>query len=103
MIILHLPDPVGWIALTPEALRVAQSEAAELLGVVKRDDGEVPATRSELVGAKQAARALGVEASWLMRRARLRKVPFVKAGKYVRFDVDALRAHLAKGPQATAS
>ncbi|HEX5461436.1 MAG TPA: hypothetical protein VFX20_15845 [Steroidobacteraceae bacterium] len=101
-ILLHLPEPVGWIALTPEALREAQSEAAELLGIVKNED-EAPAVRGQLVGAKQAARALGVEASWLMRQARMRKVPFVKAGKYNRFDVDALRAHLAKGPQATAS
>lgn len=99
MIILHLPEPVGWIALTPEALREAQSEAAALLGVArKRNDREVPAARRDLVSADQAARELGVEASWLMRRARMRKVPFVKAGKYVRFDVDDLHAHLARNP-----
>jgi hypothetical protein len=101
MIILHLPEPVGWIALTPEALREAQSDAAQLLGATK-NSGEAAAARRDLVSADQAARELGVEASWLMRQARMRKVPFHKVGKYSRFDVDALRAHLVRGPLATA-
>lgn len=95
--LVHLPEPVGWIALTPDALREAQERAREAIGTEPPRNGS--ATRAETrecVGAEEAARALGVEASWLMRQARMRKVPFLKVGKYNRFDVDALRAHLAR-------
>ncbi len=39
-----------------------------------------------LLNAKQAADLLGVPASWLLAQARRDKVPYVKLGKYVRFD-----------------
>src|SRR5690348_5030568 len=98
-LLVYLPEPVGWIALTPDALREARTLAIEVIG--SRAEGEPAARRSEAracVTAEEAARALGVETSWLMRQARMRKVPFLKVGKYRRFDVDALRVHLAKGP-----
>jgi excisionase family DNA binding protein len=95
--LVHLPEPVGWIALTPEALREAQLRASEVIGVGKR--GDEPSTRAqqaEYVSAEEAARALGVEPSWLLRRARMRKLPFLKVGKYCRFSVEAVSAHLTK-------
>jgi hypothetical protein len=98
-LLFHLPEPVGWIALTPDALREAQTRASEAIG--PRNVSDEPVRRSEPrehVTAQEAARALGVDASWLMRQARLRRVPFLKVGKYNRFDIDALRTHLAKGP-----
>jgi excisionase family DNA binding protein len=95
-LVLHLPEPVGWIALTPEALREAQLRARELVGVHRP---EAPAADvGGLVSAEEAARALAVDASWLLRSARRREIPFAKVGKYVRFDLKDLRAHLAKGP-----
>jgi hypothetical protein len=96
-ILLHLPEPVGWIALTPDALREAQQQAREAIGTEGAANGATPRVEArECVSAEEAARALGVEASWLLRRARMRKVPFLKVGKYCRFDVDAVRAHFAK-------
>jgi hypothetical protein len=98
-VLFYLPEPVGWIALTPEALRDAQLRARESIGLPERSEqGAKRKEPNECVSAEEAARALGVEASWLNRQARLRRVPFLKVGKYNRFDVDALRAHLAKGP-----
>jgi excisionase family DNA binding protein len=97
-IILHLPEPVGWIALTPEALREAQERAREAIGS-ETAGNKAPRTEArECVSAKEAARALGVDASWLLRRARMRKIPFLKVGKYRRFDVAEVRAHLARQP-----
>lgn len=49
-----------------------------------------------LLTAEETARVLGVDANWLLIRARRREVPFVKLGKYVRFDPQAVIAHCAK-------
>ena len=99
-LLFYLPAPIGWVALSPSELREAQERAIEVLGVPNTSD-EAPrqAEARDCVSAQEAARALGVEASWLLRRARMRRIPFLRAGKYVRFDVDALRAHLAKIPK----
>jgi hypothetical protein len=98
-VLFYLPEPVGWIALTPEALREAQLRARDSIGAGEIVEQSV--TRAEAgscVSAEEAARALGVDASWLNRQARMRKIPFFRVGKYNRFDVATLRAHLAKGP-----
>jgi excisionase family DNA binding protein len=49
---------------------------------------------SPLVDANEAAKLLGVPASWLLAQARSRKVPHHKLGHYVRFDLDELIAWL---------
>lgn len=51
-----------------------------------------PATANAdaLVDADGLAQALGVERSWVLRKARLREIPFVQVGKYVRFSVAAV-------------
>jgi len=43
---------------------------------------------SELITAKELAKRLNVQASWIYRRTRLGQeaIPHVKMGKYVRFD-----------------
>lgn len=45
-----------------------------------------------LIDAKGAAEILGVPASWVLAEARAQRIPHVKLGKYVRFDVAELRA-----------
>ncbi len=50
----------------------------------------------QLYSAIDAARLLGVDASWLLKSARERRIPFVQLGKYVRFDVDELIGHCTK-------
>lgn len=98
-LLFHLPEPIGWICLDSDALREAQLRAAEAIGGQKVSDEPLRrAGTREHVTAQEAARTLGVDTSWLMRQARLRRVPFLKVGKYNRFDIDALRTHLAKGP-----
>jgi excisionase family DNA binding protein len=39
---------------------------------------------------EEAARALNVPRSWLYERTRKNAVPYVRIGKYVRFDLDQL-------------
>lgn len=47
-------------------------------------------TASPLIDATEAARLLGVPATWLLAQARARKVPHQRLGRYVRFDPDEL-------------
>ena len=47
---------------------------------------------SELITAKELAKRLNVQVSWIYRRTRLGQeaIPHVKMGKYVRFDWEAV-------------
>ena len=51
-------------------------------------------TPSELITAKELARRLNVQVSWIYRRTRLGQeaIPHVKMGKYVRFDWEEVLA-----------
>jgi hypothetical protein len=49
---------------------------------------------SPLVDAEDAAKLLGVPATWLMNQARAGRIPHQKLGHYVRFDIDRLIAWL---------
>ena len=58
-----------------------------------------------LLTAEEAAELLGVKRSWIMDAARHDRIPYVKIGRYVRIDEDALRDWIRdhqRGP-ATAS
>jgi excisionase family DNA binding protein len=87
LLLLHLPSPVGWIALTPDALRAAQAAASEVLGSDINTDTDTasPAAPTGLVSAADAGRLLGVDPSHLLRLAREGRIDFVKVGRYVRF------------------
>jgi hypothetical protein len=87
-VLLHLPEPVGWIALSPDVLRAAQALARESLGAAPEPNAEgVPsAPVTALLTAKAAARFLAVDPSWLLRQAREGRVPSIRLGRYVRFD-----------------
>jgi hypothetical protein len=49
---------------------------------------------SPLVDAEDAAKLLGVPATWLLTQARAQRIPHQKLGHYVRFDIDRLIAWL---------
>ncbi len=54
-------------------------------------DHESPGT---LVGVREMARRLNVPVSWLYKRTRLgpQAVPFLRLGKYIKFDPEAVLA-----------
>jgi excisionase family DNA binding protein len=95
--LISLGDGTGrWLALTPEALTEALRRGAALMPAPSARE-----THNAALGlrdAAEAAAALGVKASWLLAKARLNEIPYVKVGRYPRFDVSAVAQHLAKGP-----
>lgn len=97
-VLLHLPDPIGWISLAPDRLRDAQLLARSSLEGLPHmaDEAASRAQGAELVDVAEMARRLSVDASWLLKRARERRLPFYQLGKYVRFDPDEVIAQCRK-------
>lgn len=91
-IVVFLPEPIGWIALSKVDLRSAQEFARMSLGD-HANEASVDIRHAEvrpLLAPDDAARALAVDASWLLKRARENAIPHVRLGKYVRFDPAAI-------------
>jgi excisionase family DNA binding protein len=104
LLLLRLADPVGWIALTPDALRDAQAAARDTLGVgAATQDNPQPVGSTSLLTAEDAARLLSVDPSWLLRQAREGRIGHVRIGKYIRFDPQEIvgqctRQAVTRGP-----
>lgn len=105
LLLMHLPPPVGWIALTPDDLRAAQRSAIEAVGVNVTENRHPSTATTVLLTAEVAATLLSVDASWLLTQAREGRVPCVKLGKYIRFDPAAIVEQCARlgRPVASAS
>ncbi len=50
----------------------------------------------QMVDIHEMARILRVPAGWLYRKGRLREVPFVRLGKYIRFEPQKVVEHYQK-------
>lgn len=53
-----------------------------------------------LLNAKQLASRLSVPVSWVYQRSATDGIPCVRVGRYVRFDYDTVRRHLAAEHEA---
>jgi hypothetical protein len=80
---LELPRDVYERCLRPIAAPAAQAPAAP------------QKAGSELLDAKGVAAALSLPVSWIREKARQRAIPSEKAGRYVRFNLPAVRKALA--------
>jgi excisionase family DNA binding protein len=58
-----------------------------------------PSTPPRLLNAKQAAERLGVDESWVLKKSREGKLPFVPLGRYKRFRPEDLDALFAPRPE----
>ena len=94
-VLLALPDG-QWVALSPEDLTLALTRAAELMPAMPRA-ADTPSAAEDLLTAEQMQLRTGVPATWYLQQARLNAIPYVKAGKYRRFNPRAVEKHLARG------
>ena len=89
---IAIPLPDGrWIALDRETFDAALAAGAQLSpppATVR-----VPAC-PRLLTSEQLAEQLTIPATWLEEAARRDEVPFVRIGKYVRFDLDEVLSSL---------
>ena len=56
--------------------------------------------RTEVLDAKGISEVTGVPASWFLDKARCNEIPYIKAGKYVRFDREEVINILRKGKRS---
>lgn len=85
-VVLVVVPGLGALALSQEALRSALARGRELLGEPAAGAPARAEAVPELVNADELEKRSGIPASWWMARARERRVPFRKVGRYVRFD-----------------
>lgn len=92
-VLFVVPSAYGPLALTSEEFERGLDRASEvrpaLPSSAKRPDVASPQP-TFLADAQTAAEMLGVKSSWLLQRAREGRIPHVRLGKYVRFDLEEL-------------
>ncbi len=86
--------PFGDIILALDAeqfeLAVQRGREFEVKHNGKPNQGHEP---EQIVDAEGAYKATGIPASWFLEAARQSKIPYIRAGKYVRFKLgDIMRA-----------
>ena len=91
-----LDSPYGPVALTCDELRIALERARAVVPETTSHDEASRAQRAELLDAHATARLLAVRPSWLLKRARERRIPHVRVGKFVRFDPEEVRTALGR-------
>lgn len=99
--LIIISSAYGPLALTLDELRVAQSLGSNVApaGVgPDRSSGETCDESPRLVDADEIAALLGIKPSWLLQRARERRLPHYRIGKYIRFDPAEIRAMTHKNP-----
>ena len=102
--ILVFDSPVGLIALSMDAAQAARLAAENLLGV--STPAEKTAAKGHtvpLMDAGSIATVFGMDAAWFLSRARENRIPYVRIGKYVRFDPDEIRSFFHRNPDRHAN
>lgn len=97
--VVMIDSPFGVLALSQSELAHARDEAKRLM---PSDVQPIPSEHRkyvhELLDAVAAAKVLDVKPSWLLQRAREGRIHHVKLGKYIRFDVERIRAEGEREP-----
>ena len=96
--VIIIDTPLGVAAIAREQLEEALELASQLAVPNSAEPCHMPKERECLVTAEAASKVLGVPASWLLQRAREHRIPHLKIGKYVRFDVDRILVETAIDP-----
>ena len=89
-VMIPLPG-IGTLSLTREAF-----EAALIPICAVKAESATVANVASLVDAKAVAAALSLPESWVREKERQGEIPSQRAGRYVRFDLTAVRNALAK-------
>lgn len=93
--IVLLDSPHGPLALLAGEYSAGLERAREQFAMDQTSEQAIPEP-NPLLDSEAAGRLLNVPATWLLQRAREGRIPHVRIGKYVRFDVDQIRAEFAR-------
>ncbi len=94
-----VPVGSGHLALSVEAYGKAMVLGKQIASTEQRA-GESPNTpQKRFVTAEVMSELTGAPASWFYEKARRKEIPFVRLGKYVRFDEEEVLKFLRREPE----
>lgn len=96
-----IPFAGAFLALTPEQLGEALQRGRDLMPTVATPPAPANAPTDEIFDADGMEAKTGVPASWWLEQARLKTIPHIRAGKYVRFRLAETLAALQRRPSST--
>lgn len=88
--VLIVSTDVGPIALSIDDMREARLLALHILGK-EVTNASVDLPEARLVDADKIAELFHMDATWFLCRAREKRIPHIRLGKYVRFDPAEIR------------
>ena len=92
-LVIVLVADLGPLALTPAALREARARGRELLSEPQAPPSKAIASpERRLLTADELAECTGIKSDWWMAGAREHRVPHVRIGRQVRFQLDEVLA-----------
>jgi hypothetical protein len=101
--------PIGstWLALSLLQFREALDHGQEIARPTQESQQTPVTAEDRVLDAQGMEAATGVPATWFLDQARRRKIPHMRAGKYVRFHLgevlDALRVEMHTDRRSVAS
>ena len=101
---MNEPDPLvlipfgcAWLALTVSELEEGRRRAHALMPAASQS---TTAQNDPVLDAAGMERETGIKASWFLEQARRDAIPHIRAGKYVRFRLEATLSALNGGGHA---
>jgi len=89
LVLIALPTG-DFLALSPEQFTEARTLGMQLAGPARQAANDQP-QEAPLLSAEQMEARTSVPASWFLEQARKNAIPHVRLGKYVRFELSAVR------------
>ncbi len=89
LVLIALPTG-DFLALSPEQFTEARTLGMQLAGPARQPANDQP-QEAPLLSAEQMEARTSVPASWFLEQARKNAIPHVRLGKYVRFELSAVR------------
>ena len=96
-----IPFGGAWLALTHEQYRAALTRGRELVPAAIAEQGALVV--EEILDAEGMQGRTNIPASWWLEQARKGEIPHLRAGKYVRFELQKTLEHLTSGGLYTAT
>lgn len=90
---VFVPFGLTWLVLSPEQFREALQRGQEFVGLVEKP-GQATFAEDRVLDAEGMEAATGIPATWFLEQARQRRIPHIRAGKYVRFRLSEVLAAL---------
>lgn len=93
-----IPFNGSWLVLSQEQLGEAMLRGREIAGQLPQQPC-IEAAQDRVLDADGMQTETGIPASWFLEQARQKKVPHVRAGKYVRFRLNEVLEALSIEPR----